>query len=79
MSVAERLDALPFSRAHWQFVFALGLTWTVASADIAIIPFVLAPLRAEWGLSSFEIGVVASAGLLGMVIGGIIGGHLGDR
>lgn len=76
---AERLDRLPFSRAHLKVLTGSGLGWALDAMDVGLISFVIAALAAQWGLQPYETAWIASVGFIGMAIGASVGGLLADR
>ncbi|WP_454158431.1 MFS transporter [Microbacterium lacticum] len=78
-TVAGRLDALPFTRAHLKVLTGSGLGWALDAMDVGLVSFVLAALIAEWSLTGEQASWIASAGFVGMAIGASLGGLLADR
>ena len=78
-SVAGRLDALPFTRAHLKVLTGSGLGWALDAMDVGLVSFILAALVAEWSLTGEQASWIASAGFLGMAVGASLGGLLADR
>src|SRR5690625_43632 len=76
---AERLDHLPFTRAHRRLLGGSGLGWALDALDVGLISFVIAALGQEWGLTAGERSWIASVGFVGMAIGASLGGLLADR
>ena len=64
MTLSERLDTLPLSRAHWKIVWVCGLGWLFDAMDAGIVSFVLAALLKKWQLTPQQIGWIGSAGLV---------------
>ena len=79
--VPGRLDALAWSRWHWNMVLALGITWILDGLEASLVANVAPTLRHPdaLGLSATAIGVANSAYLVGQVIGALCFGHLTDR
>ena len=79
--IPARLDALPWSRFHWLVVVALGASWAIDGLEVTLKGAVSGVLQdpATLGLTSTEIGLAASAYLLGAVVGALVCGHLTDR
>ena len=79
--IPARLDRLPWSRFHWLVVLALGASWAIDGLEVTLKGAVSAVLQdpRSLGLTSTEIGIAASAYLLGAVIGALFCGHLTDR
>jgi putative MFS transporter len=76
---AERLDRLPFTRAHRKLLGGSGLGWALDAMDVGLISFVIAALGQEWGLTDGEKSWILSVGFVGMAIGASVGGLLADR
>ena len=78
-SIAERLDALPFTRRHGRVLTGSGVGWALDAMDVGLISFIIAALTQHWGLTKGETGLIASVGFAGMAIGASLGGLLADR
>src|SRR5690625_1373459 len=76
---AERLDRLPFTRAHGKLLGGSGIGWALDAMDVGLISFIIAALGQEWGLTATEQSWLASVGFVGMAIGASVGGLLADR
>ncbi|WP_324650252.1 MFS transporter [Georgenia sp. H159] len=76
---AERLDRLPFTRAHGKLLGGSGVGWALDAMDVGLISFVIAALAQAWDLSAAEQSWIASVGFVGMAIGASVGGLLADR
>lgn len=79
----------PLTPFHRRLVFTVGLGWMFDALDLGLISFVLVGLARDWGLGIADTfagvrwlpasGLILSAGLLGMAVGGSLGGILADR
>ncbi|MGP3536748.1 MFS transporter [Microbacterium sp. RD1] len=78
-TVSERLDRLPFSRAHLRVLTGSGVGWALDAMDVGLISFVLAMLVDQWALQPEQASWIASAGFVGMAVGASVGGLLADR
>jgi putative MFS transporter len=78
-SILARLERLPVSRPQYGILVAGGLGHLFEALDIVIIGFMLPHLRAEFGLSIAEIGLIGGAAPVGMIIGAVFAGMFGDR
>ena len=78
-TIAERLDALPFTRKHRKVLTGSGIGWALDAMDVGLISFIIAALTQHWGITSGEAGLIASIGFVGMAIGASLGGLLADR
>ena len=77
--VAARLNDAPLGALHW---LVLALTFAVAATDgldAQIIGFTAPQIAAEFGIGNDRLGPVFSAALLGMTVGALLFGTLGDR
>jgi putative MFS transporter len=76
---AQRLDRLPWTRAHSRILGGSGVGWALDAMDVGLISFVIAQLAVVWEADAGQLGFVASAGFLGMAIGASVGGLVADR
>jgi MFS family permease len=79
--VPARLDRLPWDRFHWLIVVALGITWTLDGLEVTLVGSLAAAIHESpsLALSETEVGLTASAYLVGAVIGAVGFGWLTDR
>ena len=74
-----RLDRVPLNSFHWKLLVTSGLGWMFDAMDVLLIGFLLSPIGREFSLTAPQIGLVASAGFVGMFLGAAISGRLADR
>lgn len=79
MDIVTRLERIPVGKFHYKLLFIMGLGWLFDAMDTGIIAFVLPALAKEWGLSATQMGIIGSAGLLGMALGAVLAGSVADR
>ena len=79
--VPARLDRLPWSGFHWRVVMALGITWVLDGLEVTLVGSLAAAIHESPSLrlSETQIGLAASAYLIGAVVGAIGFGYLADR
>src|ERR1700731_4417004 len=79
--VPARLDRLPWSRFHTLVVVALGITWVLDGLEVTIAGSIVGALQESPVLhfSDAQVGLVASAYLIGAVGGALFFGYLTDR
>ncbi len=79
--IPARLDRLPWSGFHWLVVIALGITWTLDGLEVTLSGAVSGVLQDPqvMNFSPAAIGSIASAYLLGAVLGSLLFGYLTDR
>jgi putative MFS transporter len=74
-----RLDRVPLNSFHWKLLVTSGLGWMFDAMDVLLIGFLVAPITKEFTLAPAQVGLVASAGFVGMFLGAAISGRLADR
>ena len=74
----EILPADRFSPRQLLVLFVCFLAAMIDGFDIMIVPFTAPAIIEDWGVSSQEIGLLFSAGLLGMALGSMLLGSLAD-
>jgi len=79
LSVAARLERLPMTHYQRGLFAIIATAWFFDSMDLGLMTFVLGSIRTEFGLSSVQTGLLASASFLGMFIGAASAGMLADR
>ena len=77
-NVPARLDRLPFSRFHWLVVAALGVTWILDGLEVTLVGSLSPAIQGGLGLTGAQIGLSASAYILGAVLGALVFGRLTD-
>jgi MFS family permease len=79
--VPARLDRLPWDRFHWLVIAALGITWTLDGLEVTLVGSLAAAIHESpsLALSETQVGLSASAYLVGAVLGAIGFGWLTDR
>lgn len=77
----ERLDRLPFNRAHRKLLVASGIGWAFDAMDVGLVSFVVAAIAADphFNLDAVQKSWVLSIGFIGMAIGAALGGWFADR
>ena len=76
-----RLDRLPWSRFHWRVVVALGITWVLDGLEVTLVGSLARRIHQSpsLALTETQIGLTASAYLVGAVVGALGFGWLADR
>ncbi|KAA2214867.1 MFS transporter [Teichococcus oryzae] len=79
--VPARLDRLPWDRFHWLVIAALGITWTLDGLEVTLVGSLAAAIHESPSLrlSETQVGLTASAYLIGAVAGALFFGWLTDK
>jgi MFS family permease len=79
--IPARIDRLPWSPFHTRLVMALGVAWILDGLEITVASGVgnLLTKPETLGLSSAQVGAVASVYLVGEVVGALFFGRLSDK
>ena len=79
--IPARLDRLPWSRFHWLVIVALGIAWVLDGLEVTIVGSLSGALTESpvLHLSGQQVGLAASAYLVGAVAGALFFGWLTDR
>ncbi|OAG73408.1 MFS transporter [Gluconobacter japonicus] len=79
MSIADRLERLPFSSFHYRLLLLGGAGYCFDGLDGAILAFVMPALQHVWGLSMAQLGLLGSGAFFGYFIGALTAGAVADR
>lgn len=79
--IPARIDRLPWSPFHTRMVAALGTAWILDGLEITIASNVGSELTSgdRLGISEAAVGFLATAYLIGQVVGALVFGQLSDR
>jgi MFS family permease len=81
LTIAARLDRLPWSRWHWRVVLALGAAWVLDGLEVTIVGSLGAVLERPdtLGLTAAQVGWAGSLYVGGAVLGALAFGRMADR
>ncbi|WP_424134405.1 MFS transporter [Roseomonas chloroacetimidivorans] len=79
--IPNRLDRLPWSRFHWLVVAGLGITWILDGLEVTLVGSLAGAIHESprLRLTETQVGLTASAYLIGAVSGALFFGWLTDR
>ncbi|MFF3688202.1 MFS transporter [Streptomyces sp. NPDC002187] len=78
-SIAARLERLPHSRWHVKVRFLIGAVTFFEAFDQLLAASALPVLMKEWHLTTGQATFAVTAGSIGMLVGALAAGWLGDR
>ena len=78
-AIGARLERLPITSYQKLIVLIVATAFFFDSMDLGAMTFVLGSVRAEFGLSTAQAGLLSSISFLGMVFGAAGAGMLADR
>ena len=79
MNITDRLEQIPTGRFHYKLLLVSGLGWMFDAMDQGMVSGVMASIGKDWGLSTGQVGILGSAGLLGMALGAALSGMVADK
>ncbi len=79
MTIAARIDRLPTTPLLRKVLLLTGIGWLFDAMDQGMVSGVMAAIGKEWALSTSQIGMLGSAGMLGMALGAALSGMAADR
>ena len=79
MNIAERIDSLPMTKSMRKILLLTGIGWLFDAMDQGMVSGVIASVGAEWALSTVQLSLLGSAGILGMILGAALSGLASDR
>ena len=77
--IANRIDRLPLTPMLKKILFITGLGWMFDAMDQGMVSGVMAAIGTDWQLSTGQIGLLGSAGMLGMILGAALSGMAADK
>ncbi|WP_211358978.1 MFS transporter [Nesterenkonia populi] len=78
-SMREQLDARPMSRYQWLIVALATFLMGLDGYDVQAMAFTANAVSHDMGLTSTELGLLLSGGLIGMALGAMFVGPFADR
>ncbi len=79
MSISERLERLPVTRTLWQVLLLTGVGWLFDAMDQGMVAGVMTAIGKEWQLQPSQLGLLGSAGAVGMALGAGLAGMASDK
>lgn len=79
VNASNRLNRLPFSRAHQAVLVILSFAYFFDFIDLNTFSYAAPSLLKEWNISTHTIAFITSVSYFGMFIGASAGGWFSDR
>nr|WP_315023453.1 MFS transporter [uncultured Aminipila sp.] len=77
--IANRIDRLPTTPMLKKILFLTGIGWMFDAMDQGMVSGVMAAIGTDWGLTTGQIGLLGSSGMLGMIFGAALSGMAADK
>jgi len=77
--IAARIDRLPNTPMMKKVLFLTGIGWMFDAMDQGMVSGVMAAIGKEWMLTTDQLGLLGSSGMLGMALGAAISGMAADK
>ena len=79
MNIASRIDQLPMTPMLKKILLLTGIGWMFDAMDQGMVSGVMAAIGKDWALSTGQIGLLGSVGMLGMILGAALSGMAADK
>jgi putative MFS transporter len=77
--VAQRLERLPLTSYQKSIFLVIATAWFFDSMDLGMMTFILGSIKADFGLTAAQTGLLGSSSFLGMFVGAATSGMLADK
>ena len=78
MTVQEAVDWIGFGRFQKRLLGVCGVTWAADGAEVLLLGFALPSIIGEFGITTAQAGLVATATFAGMLVGAWFWGTISD-
>lgn len=78
-NITSRIDRLPSTPMLKKILFLSGIGWMFDAMDQGMVSGVIAAIGKDWALTTAQLGLIGSAGMLGMALGAALSGMAADR
>lgn len=79
MNISKRIDKLPFTPMMLRVLLITGIGWMFDAMDQGMVAGVMAAIGKDWALSTSQLGLLGSVGMLGMGLGAALSGMAADK
>jgi putative MFS transporter len=78
LTVQEAIDRIGFGRFQKRLLAVCGVTWAADGAEVLLLGFALPSVIEDFGISTTQAGLIASATFAGMLVGAWFWGTISD-
>lgn len=79
LNIAQRIDRLPSTPTLRKILFVTGIAWLFDAMDQGMVSGVMAAIGSAWELTTGQLGMLGSSGMLGMALGAALSGMAADK
>jgi AAHS family 4-hydroxybenzoate transporter-like MFS transporter len=79
IAIRDVVDRNPISRFQYRTLCLCFLCIVVDGLEVTVVGFLPAALKNDWGIGTAQLAPAMTAGLIGLGVGALAGGPLGDR
>lgn len=73
------VSSAPPTPSRNRLLVTSGMGWMFDAMDVGLLSFILAALKADWGLSAGQMGWIGAINSIGMAVGAMMFGMMADR
>ncbi len=77
--ISSRIDRLPSTPMLKKILLLTGIGWMFDAMDQGMVSGVMAAIGSDWALTTGQIGLLGSSGMLGMILGAALSGMAADK
>jgi MFS transporter, putative metabolite:H+ symporter len=77
--LSSRIDRLPSTPMLKRILLLTGIGWMFDAMDQGMVSGVMAAIGKDWGLTTQQLGLLGSVGMLGMALGAALSGMVADK
>lgn len=79
LNITSRIDRLPSTPMLRKILFLTGIGWMFDAMDQGMVSGVMAAIGKDWALTTGQLGLLGSSGMLGMALGAALSGMAADK
>lgn len=79
LNISSRIDRLPMTPMLAKILLLTGIGWMFDAMDQGMVSGVIAAIGKEWAMTTAQLGLLGSMGMLGMALGAALSGMAADK